>query len=281
MALAILVQAILLAVIVATFAWLVTKNGGVFVGPVVLCLMVAGAVASKEAKPSRRDRRARAVRATDEPRIADIARRLSLVGGVTAPAVDVVRSRLPLSWTTAPVLGGRAKLHVTTGLMDEVSARELEAVVAHELGHIINRDAALMTVLASPPILLLGGLRALARDGVSGTVFTVLMGAVLVPVAAVLSVSGRIVSRHRELAADRAAAVLAGSPARVAAALTTVAGELHGLPHTDLRAVAARDPLHLLPVREATGIRRLWATHPPLAGRVARLERMERALQHA
>jgi heat shock protein HtpX len=187
---------------------------------------------------------------------------------------------LPLSWTTAPI-GGRTRLHITTELLDRVGDRELEAVVAHELGHLANRDAVLMTALAGPPAWVFGGLRVMWDDDGRGKFGAVLFGLVLVPIAALMSVSGRIVSRHRELAADRAAAVLTGSPARVAAALANVAEGLSRKTRKDLRAVAGRDPLHLLPVREATGLRRLWATHPPLARRVARLERMERALQDA
>jgi heat shock protein HtpX len=92
-----------------------------------------------------------------------------------------------------------------------------------------------------------------------------------------------VVSRHRELAADRGAAVLTGSPARLAAVLTRLAGDIGGLPTRDLRLAAGADAFHLLPARkrEARGVARVWATHPQLRTRLAQLERMEHELQSA
>ena len=84
------------------------------------------------------------------------------------------------------------------------------------------------------------------------------------------ALTARAVSRHRVLAADRGAALLTGSPAQVAAALRTLS-ESAKVP--DLR-LALLSPL---PARERDG--GLWATHPPLRDRVARLERMEALLQ--
>ena len=283
MGLAILVQVALLAACLAGLVWLVVQPDGWSFGILMLFIVIAGAraPARSDKRATRRSRKARPVRPADEARVREPLRRLALFGGLKAPTIDVHRARLPLTWTTASVSGGRPCLHVTTGLLDRVDDRELEAVVAHELGHLANRDAVLMTALAGPPAWVFGGLRVMWDDDGRGKLGAVMFGIVLVPIAALMSVSARIVSRHRELAADRAAAVLTGSPARVAAALTNVAEGLRRQPQKDLRAVAARDPLHLLPAREATGIPRLWATHPPLAGRIARLERMERALQNS
>ena len=88
----------------------------------------------------------------------------------------------------------------------------------------------------------------------------------------------RLASRRRELAADRGAAVLTGSPAGLAAVLIALGDGLARIPSADLRAVARADVFHLLPAREATGLTRLWATHPPLRRRVAALQEMERGL---
>jgi Zn-dependent protease with chaperone function len=89
----------------------------------------------------------------------------------------------------------------------------------------------------------------------------------------------RIVSRHRELAADRGAALLTGSPAALASALRRLSDGLHAIRDKDLRVVAASDVLHVVPARPAHGIARLWATHPLLDDRIRRLERLEARLQ--
>jgi heat shock protein HtpX len=110
----------------------------------------------------------------------------------------------------------------------------------------------------------------------------VLYGSYSVPPALVLAGLSRLVSRHRELAADRGSALLTGSPSALAAALLTLSGELARMPRSDLRAVAPLDPLRLLPAKpEPKHLGRLWATHPPLAVRLAELEGLEVALQSA
>jgi heat shock protein HtpX len=139
-----------------------------------------------------------------------------------------------------------------------------------------------MTALAGPSTWLLRGIRTFwgdRKDDWRNGPAAIAFGVFIVPVAGLLAFTGRIVSRHRELAADRAAAVLTGSPAGVAAALMQVADGLSAIPVADLRAVAPRDPFHVLPVREQRGVARLWATHPRLDARLRRLEHMEARLQ--
>jgi heat shock protein HtpX len=102
----------------------------------------------------------------------------------------------------------------------------------------------------------------------------------LLAVPALLSVGvARIVSRHRELTADQGAALLTGSPAALASALTRLSDGLHAIPDKDLRVAAVSDVLHVVPAKPAHGISRLWATHPPLEDRIRRLERLEARLQ--
>jgi heat shock protein HtpX len=108
-------------------------------------------------------------------------------------------------------------------------------------------------------------------------------GAVAVAIGWLSRLGTQTLSRHRELAADAGSASITGHPAALASALRRISGELRLIPQEDLRLAAARDLFHLLPVeRPEDGLLgRLTATHPPLATRIERLERMEQALQSA
>jgi hypothetical protein len=103
-----------------------------------------------------------------------------------------------------------------------------------------------------------------------------------VAIGAAARIGTTALSRYRELAADAGAAALTGQPATLALALRKVSGGLSAIPSDDLRAVARRDALHLLPVadvdRGSWRVRLGGATHPSLARRIGRLEAMEARL---
>jgi heat shock protein HtpX len=147
-------------------------------------------------------------------------------------------------------------------------------VVAHELAHVAHRDAAVMTVVGGPgAVLLRGGLKMRGWPMMAG-------GLAAAGVGWLGSLGGRILSRYREFAADAGAVALTGNPAALASALTKVSDGLVAIPSRDLRAAAAMDAFHLLPV-SPDGEYRLPATHPPLPARIERLHRLEAALQSA
>jgi heat shock protein HtpX len=202
---------------------------------------------------------------------------LCIVAAAPAPELAVLDDPVPLSWTFAP-RRRRPTIYVTTGLIQAVSDDELSAVLAHELSHIINRDAALMTLLAGIPTSLVRGAKRLRGRHWWRAYFT---GAYYVLPALLPLATSRIFSRYRELAADRGSALLTGSPAGVEAALLKLSKSLQGIPHTDLREAAVSDLFHFLPAnpQPVAGVHRIWATHPPLARRLAELERMELELQ--
>jgi heat shock protein HtpX len=202
--------------------------------------------------------------------------RLSLLADVPVPEIKDEPRGPPLTWTTA--LPGRApRIHVTRELLEQLDDTQLEAALAHEISHIANRDAVLMTVLAAPGIYVLRGMVLTWTDAELHQKFGVLMMCLMFVVPAALSAAvARIVSRHRELAADRGAAMLTGSPAAVISALLRVSGEIAVIPRKDLRRHATQDLLNIVPVRRE---RALLATHPRLTTRVRELERLEERLQ--
>ena len=277
MAIALALNVALLAALLALAAWLLVS---VYWGPLVVVVLALLAMAGASAA-TRRWRRYM-LPAESAASVERAIERLCLVADLDEPLTALVGDDVPLSWTTAAP-GKRPRVHVTTGMVELLDEPELHAVLAHELSHIGNRDAVIMTVLAAPGLRILRSLHVTWRHAAEQHWAVVLSTAamcIVLAVPALLSVAfARIVSRHRELAADRGAALLTGSPAALAAALTRLSDGLHAIPDKDLRLAAVSDVLHVVPARPAHGIARLWATHPPLEDRIERLERLEARLQ--
>jgi heat shock protein HtpX len=227
--------------------------------------------------------RGREVGAAEAPGLHAVVERLCVLADLPKPRIVVEPERLPNSWVVS-VGREHTSLHLTQGLIDRLEPHELEAVIAHELAHVAHRDATVMTVVGGPGAALLGGGVRLMGSG--GFWFVSFGGVVAIVLGWLASAGTRTLSRYREFAADAGAAALTGRPAALASALVKVSDGLVGLPATDLRAAAARDAFHLLPVggggeRAGRCVPPLPATHPPLQARIARLERLESRLQSA
>ena len=237
----------------------------------VLGAMVVGSVIAVHERRSRPA--AVELTAEDAPELHAVVERLCVVADLPKPRIVREPERQPNSWVVS--LGrGRSQLHLTDGLLDRLEPAELEGVIAHELAHVANRDAAVMTVVGGPGAVLLGGGSALTRNGLFWLVQ--LGGLAALAIGWLGSLGTRILSRHREFAADAGAAALTGNPAALASALMKVSDGLVEIPTRDLRLAAARDAFHLLPA----GKREDWlpATHPPLRARIERLQRLEAGL---
>src|SRR4051812_47563139 len=204
--------------------------------------------------------------------------RLCVMADLPRPEIVLEPESQPNSWMVAPPRR-TPRLHVTRGLLQALSGPELEAVVAHELAHLANRDALVMTVVGGPSSALLEGSRAVS--GVYwGGVF--IGGWIARGLGELGGLGTSALSRYRELSADAGAAALTGRPAALASALVKLSGGLERVPRADLRAVAGRDAFHLLPVGEEDRfLAALRATHPPLERRLAALERLERRMATA
>jgi heat shock protein HtpX len=225
----------------------------------------------------------------DPPRhVPALLERLAMRADVPVPELVVEGDVEANAWTT------RGRIHVTTRLLKVLDRSELEAVLAHEVAHLANRDAAMMDVFSAPSRVLLGYAAALA----AGLKFWLknlfeipfpgiaLWGAILavlsVPPAFALGWVSRLsvlrMSCTREFSADAAAAALTGRPSALASALMKLDRESDWIPRADLRHAEARAVLCILaPDRSRLG--RLFATHPSIAARVRRLEAIEERVQ--
>jgi heat shock protein HtpX len=214
-----------------------------------------------------------ALRREQAPDLFAAVERICLIADLPRPDVVVHHDREPNSWIVAPP--GRApRLNVTQALLDLLDEHELEAVLAHELFHVVNRDAFVMSVFAAPRIVL----KREADDapGPWSLIFTMLIA----PGLALLSLAGtNALSRYRELAADAGAAVITGRPSALASALLKVSDAVERIPPFDLRCAAAGNSFNLVevdPVRSTSPVvTRLSATHPRLSDRLHALEALE------
>ena len=251
---------------------------------VAAAIGVVAAVRSRKASS-----RGRELPPDEAPELHAAVDRLSAMADIPRPVIVLEYERQPNSWVTDSP-GRSPRLHVTRALLDTLEGPELEAVAAHELAHIANRDATVMTVVGGPGAVLLNGGRRMTSGG---AMWAFQLGGVAALGIGLLSrVGTSALSRHRELAADAGAAALTGRPAALASALMKISGELARVPAQDLRAVAGRDSFHLLPVEAPPrgGLEKLghqWpfdvlgATHPDLQKRIAALERLERRMHAA
>ena len=225
---------------------------------------IGGAIRERRDRPS-----GEPVTPAQEPELHAIVDRLCVVADLPKPEIVVEPEPQPNSWLVG-LSRGHARLHVTRGLLYLLTPYELEAVVGHELAHLVNRDAVVMTAVGGPGAVLLGGGRRLMGGGW----FVMMGGLVALGVGWLSSLGTQALSRHRELAADAGSAALTGRPAALATALRRISGQLRLVPEEDLRVAAYRDVFHLLPVGES-------GTHPPLGKRIERLERLEQRMQAA
>ena len=159
--------------------------------------------------------------------------------------------------------------------------------MAHELTHIINRDVAIMTLasfFASLASMIVqfgfffgGGGGYDDGDDDNPSIMVVILVSLLVYVVSFFLMQA--LSRYREFAADRGAAVITGRPSALASALMKISGTMERIPQTDLRAHAEMNAFYIFPASAKNSIYNLFSTHPPLEKRLAALQRLEAQLQ--
>ena len=225
---------------------------------------------------------AKIVTESEEPELHQIVSRLCANANLPMPKIAVVNTSMPNAFAT-----GRnqknAVVAVTTGIMARLDNNELEAVLAHELTHVKNRDMMVMTVatfLSSMAQILVqwlpffgGG----SRDRDSGSNFIVLfLVSLVVWIASFILI--RTLSRYREFAADRGAAIMTGQPSHLVSALKKISG--FKVPTEDLRKVEGPvSALFITPAISGSSFMRLFSTHPTLEARIAALQNIEMELE--
>jgi heat shock protein HtpX len=229
--------------------------------------------------------RARVTEPHEAPELHAMVERLCQLADLPKPRVAIAEADIPNAFA-AGHSRKTSTVCVTTGLMARLEPRELEGVVAHELAHVANKDVIVMTVagfLATVAGLLVrfgvySGMMGRGRKDNSAAVFmVVILVSVVVYVLSFLLL--RALSRYREFAADRGAAIMTGAPAQLASALGRISGSMARIPTEDLRAAEGMNAFFIIPaVAKGFSLSSLISTHPPAEKRIARLMAMQAQL---
>jgi len=219
--------------------------------------------------------KAREVSSREAPELVSIVQQLAMKAQLPQPKVYIIESPQPNAFAT-----GRnpenAAVAATTGLLKLLNRAEIEAVMAHELAHVKNRDTLTMTLTAT----IAGAISMLAqfgfffggnRNNAMGLVGTILM-VLLAPLAAMMVQMA--ISRTREYAADKTGAEICGNPMALASALN----KLHQGASLTSNAEAEKNPAtaHMFIINPLRGLRfdNLFSTHPRVEERISRLSNM-------
>jgi heat shock protein HtpX len=231
---------------------------------------------------------ARAVERKAEPRLYNLLENLAISRGLTMPALRIIEQPGLNAFATG-LHQGQYSITVTRGLMEALNDAELEAVLAHELTHIINRDVRLLVIavvfvgifsvvgeIAYRALWHSGGVRtgsssggssrSSSRDSGGGAIVAIVAALAMIALAYALAIVIRFaLSRRREYLADAGAVELTKNPDAMISALQKISGNAHLEAPSEVREMFIENPHS-----DFAGI---FVTHPPIAKRIAALVR--------
>jgi len=194
------------------------------------------------------------------------------------PKVAIIPTDVPNAFATGRNPKNSA-VAVTEGLWRRLEPREVEGVLAHELAHISNRDVAIMTVASFFAMVaafitrmaLWSGMMGGGRGRDNGPPVFLIVLAVSIVTYVISYVLILALSRYREFAADRGAALITGAPEQLMSALQKIANQMTRIPQRDLRELEGMNAFYIVPTNVKQSIGQLFMTHPPLEKRLERL----------
>jgi heat shock protein HtpX len=233
---------------------------------------------------------AKVVSREEAPELHAMVERLCAMADLPKPRVALIDSDVPNAFAT-----GRNPKHaavaVTTGLWRRLDPSEVEAVLAHELSHIANRDVLVMTIASFFAMLAAlitrwglyfgmwgGGFGGRRDNNQNGVPIWLIVFAVSVITYAISFVLIRTISRYREYAADRGSALITGAPENLMSALQKIASGITQIPQRDLREVAGMNAFFIVPTNWRQQVGELFMDHPPMEKRLAALAQIAREM---
>ena len=235
---------------------------------------------------------AREVTPQEAPQLHGTIDRLCALADMPKPRVAIAQSDMPNAFATGRN-SKNAVVCVTTGLLRRLDDKELEGVLAHEMSHVAHKDVVVMTIASFLGIIAAllvrfafyselfgGGRRGGNNNNGNALPVMLIVMAVGVVVYAVSFLLIRLLSRYRELAADRAGALLTGQPSQLASALQKVSGAMSQIPTKDLREAQALNAFYFAPAfkGDQVSLSTMFSTHPSLERRLRQLSEISAQL---
>ncbi len=226
---------------------------------------------------------AKVVSPEEAPELHAMVERLCAMADLPKPRVAIIPTDVPNAFAT-----GRSPKHaavaVTEGLWRRLEPKEVEGVLAHELSHVANRDVLVMTLASFFAMLaamltrfgIYGGMFGGGRSRDGGTPVWLIVFLVSLATYVISFILIRSISRYREYAADRGSALITGAPEHLMSALQKIASDIIRIPQRDLREVEGMNAFFIIPTSVKSSVGQLFATHPPLEKRLARLAEIAR-----
>src|SRR5215469_11378891 len=275
-------------------------GGGGSAGLVVLSVLIGLGVAFGgyywSDKIALNTARAQLVTPQQAPQLHGIIDRICALANMPKPRVAIS----PVSMPNAFATGRSSKVAVvcvTQGLLNKLDDKELEGVLAHEMSHVAHKDVAVMTIASFLGIIAAllvrmgfyaelfgGGGRGRGGNNNNSNALPIMLIVMVVGIVvyAVSFLLIRLLSRYRELSADRSGALLTGQPSALASALVKVSGDIARIPTRDLRQAEALNAFYFAPAlsgqKGQTSLSTLFSTHPPLKKRLAQLDKISKQL---
>lgn len=228
---------------------------------------------------------ARIIEEHENPRLYRMVRDLSTEAGIPMPKIAITHSPIPNAFAT-----GRNRSHsvvaVTTGIIPLLANDEMKAVLAHEISHIKNYDMATMTIAsflaAIASSLMMTQVFSIFRRRKQGLASIVIGLFILMIVATLYAITlflTRLLSRYRELAADRGSALITKNPDAMIRALEKISGGVsHTLSTTNTHIVGSNNLFYIIPAARKTSFFGLFSTHPSLKRRVKNLLKIKQEM---
>jgi heat shock protein HtpX len=223
--------------------------------------------------------RARILEDDEYPEFHRTVEKLCKEADLPIPKIAIMQSPVPNAFAT-----GRSPKHAVVACTDSImrllNKDELEAVLAHELSHVKNRDILIMTMASFIAMIasmimqsfffsaLFGGRN---REG-GGTIIVWIVSIVVYAVSTLLILA---LSRYREFAADRGSAYITRNPRALISALSKISGRMDVVPAEAKVKIEGANAFFIIPALSGNTIMELFSTHPPLEKRIASLEAIE------
>ncbi len=260
--------------------------------PIILVTIIAGAMFMFQwfgsEKLVLRSMHAKVVTEQEQPKLHAMVDKLVAIADMTKPKVALAMTDVPNAFASGRNQK-KAMICVTDGLVRRLDDDELEGVIAHELSHIKNGDVRAMMLasfFATVAAMLMNMLMWMTLFGgmgrhrggshgnsAAGALMMAYFVSILVYFLATLLILA--LSRYREFAADRGAAMLTGAPSKLASALEKISGIIAQIPTDDLRKVETANAFFIVSALKGEKFAGLFASHPPMQKRIAKLREIE------